>query len=167
MAEEGTAQEGNTTTPETEVVEQPDAPKPTETVEFWKQKAREQERKAKDNAQAAKELDDLKAAQLSNEERIAAERDKAIAERDNAMTELLRWKVATKFGIADEDVDLFLTGTDEDTLLKQAERLAERTAASKPSKNGLHVPVEGRTPSVPALNSDDLEGALRRKLGIN
>lgn len=160
MSEEGTPTESAT-----ENVEQPEAPKPTETVEFWKQKAREQEKKAKENAQARMELDDLKAAQLSNEERLAAERDQAVAERDQAMTDLLRWKVATRFGIADEDVELFLLGTDEETLTRQAERLAERTAA-KPA-NGLHVPAEGRKSTVPALNSDDLENALRRKLGVN
>lgn len=158
MADEGTTEVAETDTPE-----QPDVTKPTETVEFWKQKAREQEKKAKENVAARVELDNLKAAQLTNEERITAELSQAITERDQALTDLLRWKVATRFGIADEDVDLFLTGTDEETLTKQAERLAERT----PSTNGgLYVPAEGRNPSVPALNSDDLEGALKRKLGI-
>jgi hypothetical protein len=158
MAEEGTAE-----VTETETTEQPQAPKPTETVEFWRQKAQEQEKRAKENVAARRELDELKASQLTNEERITAELSKVVAERDQALADLLRWRVATRFGIADEDVDLFLTGTDEETLTKQAERLAERT----PSTNGgLYVPQEGRNPSVPALNSDDLEGALKRKLGI-
>jgi len=158
MAEEGTAE-----VTETETTEQPQAPKPTETVEFWRQKAQEQEKRAKENVAARRELDELKASQLTNEERITAELSKVVAERDQALADLLRWRVATRFGIADEDVDLFLTGTDEETLTKQAERLAERT----PSTNGgLYVPAEGRNPSVPALNSDDLEGALKRKLGI-
>ena len=160
------SEEGTTTESVTETVEQPEAPKPTETVEFWKAKAREQEKKAKENAQARMELDDLKAAQLSNEERLAAERDQAVAERDQALTRLLVLEVATKFGITDpDDISLFLTGTDEETLTKQAERLAERTA-SKPT-TGLHVPAEGRRSSVPALNSDELEAALKRKLGVN
>ena len=160
MADEevGTAEVAVTDTPE-----QPDVTKPTETVEFWKQKAREQEKKAKENVAARVELDTLKAAQLTNEERITAELTKAVAERDQALAELLRWKVASRFGLTDEDVDLFLTGMDEDTLTKQAERLAERTP---PTNGGLYVPQEGRNPSTPALNSDDLEGALKRKLGI-
>lgn len=156
-------EEGTTEVTETDTPEQPDVTKPTETVEFWKQKAREQEKKAKENVAARMELDQLKAAQLTNEERLTAELQTACAERDQALTDLLRWRVATRFGIADEDVDLFLTGTDEETLVKQAERLAERT----PSTNGgLYVPQEGRNPSGPALNSDELEGALKRKLGI-
>lgn len=158
MAEEGTAE-----VTETETTEQPQAPKPTETVEFWRQKAQEQEKRAKENVAARRELDELKASQLTNEERITAELSKVVAERDQALADLLRWRVATRFGIADEDVDLFLTGTDEETLTKQAERLAERTP---PTNGGLYVPQEGRNPSVPALNSDDLEGALKRKLGI-
>lgn len=157
------AEEGTTEATETETTEQPQAPKPTETVEFWRQKAQEQEKRAKENVAARRELDELKASQLTNEERVTAELATAIAERDQALAELLRWKVATRFGLADEDVDLFLTGTDEETLTKQAERLAERTP---PTNGGLYVPQEGRNPSVPALNSDDLEGALKRKLGI-
>jgi hypothetical protein len=110
------------------------------------------------------QLADIEAAKLSDAERTALERDTAAAERDAARAELLRYKVATKFGIADEDVALFLTGTDEETLTKQAERLADRTKAT--ANDGLRVPVEGRKSSVPALNSDDLENALKRKLGI-
>ena len=34
-------------------------PKPTETVEFWKAKAREQEKRAKDNAAAATRLAEI------------------------------------------------------------------------------------------------------------
>lgn len=158
MADEGTTEATETVAPD----EQPDVTRPE--VD-WKQKAREWEKRAKENAQARTELDALKASQLSNEERLAAERDQAVAERDKALTDMLRWQIATRFGIADEDVDLFLTGTDEDTLVKQAERLAERTTTTNPN-GGLHVPAEGRNPSVPALNSDDLEGALKRKLGI-
>lgn len=57
----------------------------------------------------------------------------------------LRNDVATQFNISAEDRDLFLTGTDVDTLTAQAKRLAERDAVRK--KNGNTVPGEGRTPS--------------------
>lgn len=99
-------------------------PKPTDTVEFWKNKAREQEKRAKDNSAAATELATLKAAQQTAEERLASERDAAKREADEARAETLRYKVATKFNISADDAETFLTGTDEDTLTKQAERLA-------------------------------------------
>jgi hypothetical protein len=98
--------------------------KPTDTVEFWKQKARENEKRAKDNSAAATELAALKAAQQTAEERLATERDAAKREADEARAETLRYKVATKFNISADDAETFLTGTDEDTLTKQAERLA-------------------------------------------
>ncbi|HIT76296.1 MAG TPA: hypothetical protein IAA98_11985, partial [Candidatus Avipropionibacterium avicola] len=43
----------------------------------------------------------------------------------------LRWRVAAKHGISDEDAELFLTGKDEDALTRQAQRLADRAAAQR------------------------------------
>ena len=55
----------------------------------------------------------------------------------------LRLRIAAKHGISDDDADLFLTGTDEDTLTRQAQRLADREAARK--KAGNVAPREGTT----------------------
>lgn len=61
---------------------QSDPPKPTETVDFWKQKAREQEKRAKDNADAASELAKIKAASQTEAEkqaeRLAAAEQRAV-----------------------------------------------------------------------------------------
>lgn len=132
--------------------EQPEQ-KPTETVDFWKSKAREQEKRAKENADAAKRLAEIEDAQKSETqkagERIAAlEAQVAASQRD-----ALRFKVAARFGIADEDADLFLTGSDEDTITRQAERLAARSDTQK--KNGNFVPREGATS--PSVEGDDRE----------
>src|SRR5690554_1497917 len=72
-----TVAEDTTTPTETSEV-QAEQPKPTETVDFWKTKARDQEKRAKANADAAKELEALKAASMTEAEkaeqaRIAAE----------------------------------------------------------------------------------------------
>ena len=58
---------------ETEATEQHavEEPKPTETVDFWKQKAREQEKRAKENAAAAKRLAEVEESQKSEAERLA------------------------------------------------------------------------------------------------
>jgi hypothetical protein len=159
MPEEGTAPESETETGDT-----PTQPKPTETVDFWKAKAREQEKKARENASARAELDELREANLSKEEKLQRERDDALTQVAQVRAEALRWKIAAKHGITDEDAELFLTGTDETTLTRQAERLSARMRDEKP--DGLYVPQEGRQPSPPALNSDDLEAALKAKLGI-
>lgn len=81
---------------------------------------------AKANADAAKRLAEIEESQKSEAQKAA---DKAAAlevERDKALVEGLRFRVAAKFGISDEDAELFLTGTDEETLRKQAERLSAR-----------------------------------------
>lgn len=71
------------------------------------------------------------------EERIAA----LEAEVETSKREALRRRVQAAHGIADEDADLFLTGTDEATLTAQAKRLAERTPDRK-----NHAPREGDNP---------------------
>lgn len=126
--------------------------KPTETVEFWKAKAREQEKRAKENADAARRLTEIEDAQKSEAQK-AADRVKALeTEVEQARRDALRFKVASKYAIGEEDADLFLTGSDEETLTKQAERLAGR--ADERKKHGNHVPREGKTP--PPAGQDDV-----------
>lgn len=125
--------------------------KPTETVEFWKQKAREQEKRAKDNASAAKRLTELEEAGKSELERANGKATAAETERDDARAEALRLRVAVEHGIGLEDADLFLTGRDEETLRAQAKRLSDREAERK--KQGNHVPNEGRKSN--AADGDD------------
>lgn len=116
----------------------------------WKAEARKWEQRAKENKSAADRLNALEAANKSevekaNDAKAAAEQHAAKAE-----AEALRWKVAAKHGISDEDAELFLTGTDEETLIKQAQRLTDR--ASDRKKQGNHVAREGSTP--PAADND-------------
>ncbi|AID58824.1 hypothetical protein PBI_GAIA_4 [Mycobacterium phage Gaia] len=170
--------------------EEEPTPKPTETVEFWKQKAREQEKRAKANAAAQEALEALKAEQakaleeleafraekLTQEERDAQQREKeaqekadAIRERDAARQEALRWRIAAKHGITDEDAELFLTGTDEETLTKQAERFT--SLQPKPGKGNV-IPSAGQQPKEPpslaeqirlAEEAKDVDTAMRLK----
>ena len=147
MSEQPTAE---ATATEPQASEQTDQPKPTETVEFWKQKAREQEKRAKENADAAKRLADIEQSQKSEAEK-AADRIKQLEdEASAARRDALRFKVASKHGISGEDADLFLTASDEETLTRQAERLAGR--ADERKKQGNHVPREGTSPAANESN---------------
>jgi hypothetical protein len=105
---------------------------------------------AKANAAAAKRLSEIEEAQKSDAEKAAERLRQLEEERDAAQRDALRFKVASKFGIGDDDAELFLTGSDEDTLTKQAERLAQRTENRK--KNGNHVPTEGATTTPPGTD---------------
>lgn len=93
------------------------------------------------------DYDELKAkaeGATTAEERIANLEKEIEATKREAM----RRRVQAAHGITDEDADLFLTGTDEDTLTAQAKRLADRESERK--KQGNHVPREGETKQPPA-----------------
>lgn len=90
------------------------------------------------------DYDDLKAKageKATADERLA-ELEKEI---ESTKREALRRRVQAAHQIADEDADLFLTGSDEETLTAQAKRLADRETERK--SKGNHVPREGETPS--------------------
>lgn len=78
-----------------------------------------------------KQLDEINAANMSDLERAQKEAADAQAAATAAQAEALRYRVAAKHSISDEDAELFLTGADEETLTRQAERLVQRTPAAR------------------------------------
>ena len=79
---------------------------------------------------------------------VEKERDSVARERDEARAEALRLRIAVQHGLSIEDADLFLTGTDEETLTAQAKRLADRAAAqanadAERRKRSPYVPDAG------------------------
>lgn len=105
------------------------------------------------------ELSDLKAQVASLSAKAAATEREALVSR-----------VARDHGITDsEDIALFLTGTDEDSLVRQASRLSARNAAdteaakaaeAEAQRTNAHVSTEGSTPSAPAGSGSDDAFAL-------
>ena len=135
----------------------PEAPQQPEVPPEVKAALRKANKEAETLRLRLKEFEDRDKSEAEKQ----AERLQALeAEANSARAEALRLRIATKFGIGDEDADLFLTGTDEATLTKQAERLAQRVVDRK--KTGNHVPREGDTPAAPS--SDDASFA-RELLG--
>ena len=99
---------------------------------------------AKANAKAAEKLAEIEAANQTEAEKSAAALAAAQSDAEQARADALRFKIAAKFQVGDEDADLFLTGTDEETLTRQAQRLTG--IAEERRKNGNHVPREGGNP---------------------
>jgi len=91
----------------------------------------------------AQQFDDLQQASKSEAQKTADRIAALEQELTSTKTEALRSRVQARFKIADEDAELFLTATDEDTLVKQAQRLAERAEDRK--KQGNRAPLQGRT----------------------
>lgn len=127
--------------------QQAEQTKPSETVDFWKQKAREQEKRAKENADAAKRLREIEDAQKSEAEKAAdriAKADAEVAAVPAKVAEALRAHLVELHKIDKDDADLFLTGTEPELLLKQVTRLLGQADTRK--KNGNQVPREGNNP---------------------
>jgi len=96
-----------------------------EYVEGLRKEAAKHRVDAKEAKEALEELKKTSKAEL-------AEKTKAIEEANLALT---RYKIATKYSISEEHVELFLTGSDEETLEKQASALAERSVKTpKPDR---------------------------------
>lgn len=105
------------------------------------------------------DYDELKA--KAGEKATAEERLAELEKRyEEAETRATRASIASEYGISAEDRDLFLTGSDEETLTAQAKRLADRESERKKRNN--HVPNEGSNPSPP---SDDRRDFVRRLTG--
>ncbi len=102
-------------------------------------------------------LDEIEAEELSREEKAAKEAADAKLEAEAARREAVRWRVAARHGLSDEDAELFLTGSDEETLTRQAERLVERTPS--PGKGGQPVPGAGERPTKPPTVDEQIRAA--------
>ena len=126
------------------------------------------ERVARERAKFA-DYDEVKAKAEGSktlEERLAS----LEGELTTAKTQALKATIAAKFGISTEpgadgspsDADLFLTGSDADSLTKQAERLAARDADRK--KQGNVAPNEGATKQTGSQDGEtrDFVGSLFR-----
>lgn len=121
--------------------------------------SRKWEQRAKENKTAADQLAAIEEANKTEAQKAAdrlAAAEKAAAD---ATREALKFKIAAKFQIGDEDADLFLTGSDEDSMTKQAQRLMAREADRK--KAGNYVPSEGSRVPNP---SEDSEAQFARNL---
>lgn len=93
-----------------------------------------------------KQLDAINQANESAVEKAQREAKEAQEAATKATADALRFRVAAKHGITDEDADLFLTGSDAETLERQAARLVERTPSGPrpdPSQGGSGTPAAG------------------------
>lgn len=151
-----TAEGAATVTEESGQQQEQQETKPTETVEFWKGIAREQEKRAKENASAAKRLAEIEEAQKSDEQK-RVEREAAMqAEVDSIPSKVsaaLRDHLVELHGIEADDAELFLTASEPELLLKQVTRLLGQSGKSKSNR----APREGNNP--PAETSDMREFA--------
>lgn len=133
--------------------------KPTETVDFWKAKAREQEKRAKENADAVAELAKIKESQKSEAEKAADRLRELESEAASAKQEAARFKVAAKFAISDDFID-FLTGEDEEVLTEQAKKLSKIAEDAGKPRAPKPDPNQGRAATLNASTADQFAAAF-------
>lgn len=113
-------------------------------------------------ASLQKQLDEIAAANLSDLERAQKEAADFKAAAERASAEALRFRVAAQHAISQEDADLFLTGTDEDTLQRQAARLVERTPTSPRPDLSQGSKGENTSGSTADMFAQAVEGSFTR-----
>lgn len=90
-----------------------ETPKPSETLDYWKQRSRDNEKKAKANADAAKRVPDLE-----------KDLEKVTGRADEAEVKVARLTAAIKHGVSADDLPLLDTVSDPDAIERLAQRLA-------------------------------------------
>jgi hypothetical protein len=145
MSEQQTAEATATETEAANTEQENEQPKPSETVDFWKQKAREQEKRAKENAEARKELDKIRESQKSEAEKNADRIKQLEAEVETTRLGATRFQIAAEFSLNEKQSAALAHASSEEGMRELAEAFKAESDTRK--KNGNHVPREGNNPS--------------------
>lgn len=134
------------------------APKPSETVDFWKQKSREWERRAKTSEPAASKLAAIEEAKKSAEEKAADATEKLLFRNAELERELNTTKIAAEFQLTGAFAKS-LIGNDEAELRAHATELKaeiDRLTGVQPNP-GQRAGVPGKVM--------DMNSLIRRQAG--
>jgi hypothetical protein len=135
---------------------------PADEVSKWKELARKNEARAKENAEAAKRLAEIEESQKSETQRL--EERAATAEKANAdaSQELMRLRIAIAKGRP--EIAARLRGSTEEEIAADAdELLALLDAAKAPGVKPGDVLVGTRTPATPAEDPDAMAARLKAR----
>lgn len=109
-------------------------------------------------AERLKEIEDQQKSDLDKANERIAELE---AKDAKSSVEALRWRIAAKHGISDEDAEVFLTGSDEDSITKQAERLVALQGEKQQAEQQKPDPSQGPRTTPPT--DPKAEGLARAK----
>lgn len=136
-------------------------------VAKWKELAKKHEQRAKANADAASKLAQLEESQKTEAQKLAEAAEQNRREADQARSELTRIKIALRYGITEDDIDLLGDG-DAEQIESRAKRLAEKNLAAAEAALSTRPrgDVDQGVRSAIPLNGDPLLRDLKSKLGI-
>lgn len=130
----------------------------------WKAKAREWERRAKENRSAADELQKLREAQQTAEERAKAREAEAEKRAREAESRALRREIALENNLSREDAELLDDLTDEDAMRRLAARIARAAEPPSPRQPRPNLNQGGSGQAPPQTPADEFAGFLRNQL---
>lgn len=137
--------------------------KPTETVDFWKEKAREQEKRAKANADAAKRLSEIEESQKTEQQKAAERLSAAETQTATLASENARLKGAMQAFFEKDDPRLELLdrikGTTPEEYAEDARKLLALVTPPARTTTFSHGP---RRSAQPGSMNDFILGATRR-----
>lgn len=145
--------------------EQHPEPKTEPAEKDWKAHAREWEKKAKANSQAAQRLAEIEEAQKTEQQKQHEALQQALTAASQAQIELWRERAARKHGL-DDDLMGFLSGESEEEIETKAHTLASKFSSIPKSSGPRPDPTQGQSSTI-ALNDDNLLSDLKTKLGIH
>ena len=111
----------------------------------WEARAKESFTKAQANEEAAKKLAALEDAKKSDDQKWQERVEKLEQELSGSKLASDRARIQARYGLSDEDADLFLTASDAEQLEAQAKALSDRIKANK--KSGPTAPEQKGKPS--------------------
>lgn len=140
-------------------------PSPAQEID-WKAKARDWEKRAKENKTAADELAQIKESQKTETQRLQDQLAEFQRKAETAERDRERLSIIAKHGIPSDFHDL-VQGVDSEALEASAAKVKSLIEANaKPAGAASFViPDEGGSPNL-ALNGDGIEAALKNALGI-
>ena len=157
---QGSEGNGENNTSETPSIEELSAK-----VEELTKHSRKWEERAKANKEKADRLDEIEQASLSAEQKaqrniesLTAKAEEAEARAEAAEAALLRMTIAADYGLTKEDADLFLTGSDEETIKAQAKRFSERAGDSNGPRRPKPNDKQGKRTGDGPRSSKDVFG---------
>ncbi|MFF4779417.1 hypothetical protein ACFY05_42040 [Microtetraspora fusca] len=137
------------------------APETTPAEEIdWKAKAREWEKRAKENKTAADKLAEIEEANKTEAQKLTERATKAEERATEAEARALRREVALEHRLGKDDAALLDAITDEDAMRRLAERLAQQQKAAETTV-GAYVPGMGKSPAAPNLDAQIAEAEAK------
>lgn len=124
---------------------------PARTEPDWKARAREWEKRAKDNLTAATRLQEMEEASKTENQKAADRAARAEADAKAAKLDSLRYRAAVKHGIGEDAFDLLGSG-DEDEISERAERVGKLLAAAT-ERDSFKAEVERLTAELEAIKT--------------